>query len=208
MTARHKDRARKIDAVGVKHAGADALDDIPDRPAATDHRKGNHAVAYRDGVQVALPEVCDREPLAIVYQREECLEGSDYFAGEDGQPDDVTGMRRTHGSIFERALDDCQRGLPCAHCGFGACLSVNRSGGCRLLLPGLPDRGGSVALRRLGLVELLGRHIALGRERAQPFDSARGEIEVGHRAPHLISRNGRGGALGRQHTPLRFSGLR
>ena len=58
-----------------------------------------------------------------------------------------------------------------------------------------------VVPRSLGLVELLGRHVALCGQRSQPFDGALGEFQIGLRALYLLGGNF-GGGVNRPFVPV------
>ena len=100
------DRARQVDAVGVEHAGADALDDAFDRARTVDHRVDGRAIADRDGLEIGLAEVRDREPLVVVDEREQALRRGHHLAAQDREADDAPRMGCLHGRVLEMALGE------------------------------------------------------------------------------------------------------
>src|ERR1700723_3816381 len=72
-----RDGTRNVDAVGVEHAGTEALHDAFDRRTAVNHRIDGGAVTDGYGVQIGLAEIPDREPFFVVDQREKALARSD-----------------------------------------------------------------------------------------------------------------------------------
>ena len=71
------------------------------------------------------------------------------------------------------------------------------------LFPRLLKRRRGVTLRRLSLIELLGRHIGLARKRPKPFGGARRKLKVRLRTLDLFGCDRRVGFLRRDGSPPR-----